>query len=95
MSNNRFEDLFRQADKAFDGKYKEELNGLSGLSAEEVDSITADTSDLRVYSVLIKVVENASKENLTKAQLVDDIKSLGDIAIKIAKKVPQLATLLN
>ena len=71
------------------------MNGLSGLSAEEVDSITADTSDLRVYSVLIKVVENASKENLTKAQLVDDIKSLGDIAIKIAKKVPQLATLLN
>lgn len=93
MIENRFEELFKEADKAFDGKYNKELDNLTGLSKKEVDSITSDTTDLRVYSVLIKVVENASKENLSKAQLVDDIKSLGETAIKIAKKVPQLAAL--
>ncbi|MDR6300654.1 hypothetical protein [Mesonia maritima] len=93
MNKNRFEELFKEADKAFDGKYNKELDDLTGLSKKEVDSITPDTTDLRVYSVLIKVVENASKENLSKAQLVEDIKSLGETAIKIAKKVPQLAVL--
>lgn len=93
MTENRLKNLFKEADKAFDGMYKEQLDGLTGLSKKEVDSITPDTTDLRVYSVLIKVVEIASKENLSKAELVEDIKSLGEIAIKIAKKVPQLAVL--
>ena len=61
---------------------------------EDIDSITPGTEDLRVYSVLIKVVEKASKENTSKAQLIGDIKELGDIAVKIAKKIPQFSSLL-
>ncbi|KAB1065581.1 hypothetical protein [Salibacter halophilus] len=89
----KFSELFKEADAAFDGAFKEELNDLNGLSKEEVDSVTPDTEDLRTYSVLNKVVEKASKENITKAQLVEDIKELGDVAVKIAKKVPSLASL--
>ena len=94
MAENRFDDLFAEADAAFNGLYKKELNQLVGLSKEEIDSITPETTDLKIYAVLIKVVEKASKENLSQAQLIEDIKSLGDIAIQIAKKVPQLALLL-
>ncbi|GET31453.1 hypothetical protein PbJCM13498_03160 [Prolixibacter bellariivorans] len=94
MSENRFSQLFAEADAAFDGTYKNELDKLTGLSKEEIDSITPDTEDLRVYSVLVKVVEKASRENSSQAQLLDDIRSLGDVAVKIAKKVPQLAKLL-
>ena len=90
----RFSELFAEADAAFNGVYKKELDKLTGLSKEEIDSVTPGTEDLRVYSVLVKVVEKASKENISKAQLVEDIKELGDIAVKIAKKVPQFATLL-
>ncbi len=90
----RFKDLFAEADAAFDGVYKNELDKLTGLSKEEIDSVTPGTEDLRVYSVLVKVVEKASKENISKAQLVEDIKELGDIAVKIAKKVPEFAALL-
>ncbi len=90
----RFKDLFAEADVAFDGVYKNELDKLTGLSKEEIDSVTPGTEDLRVYSVLVKVVEKASKENISKAQLVEDIKELGDIAVKIAKKVPEFAALL-
>ena len=94
MSNNRFSQLFKEADAAFNGIYKNELEQLTGLSKAEIDLITPGTEDLRVYSVLIKVVEKASKENLTQAQLIGDIKELGAIGIKIAKKVPQFAGLL-
>jgi len=94
MSENRFKDLFAEANAAFDGLYKEELNALTGLSKEEIDSVVPGTEDLRVYSVLVKVVEQASKDNLTQAQLIDNIKELGDIAIKIVKKIPQFTGLL-
>ena len=89
-----FDNLFEEADKAFDGQYKAELNELMGLSMQEIDAITPnDTNDLKVYSMLIKVVEKASKDNLDQASLLNNIKSLGEIAVKIAKKVPALANL--
>ena len=83
----RFSDLFAEADADFNGAYKSELEKLNGLSKEEINSITPDTEDLKTYSVLIKVVEKASKDNISKAELIEDIKELGDVAIKIAKKV--------
>jgi hypothetical protein len=94
MAENRFTDLFAEADAAFNGKYKTELNGLMGLSRADIDSIIPGTSDLQIYSILIKVVEKASKENLTQAQLIGNIKGLGDVAVKIAKKIPLFASLL-
>jgi tRNA U54 and U55 pseudouridine synthase Pus10 len=93
MPENRFTQLFKDADAAFNGKHKKELNELQGLSKEEVDAITPGTEDLRVYSVLIKVVEQASKDNLSQAQLIEDIRELGDIAVTIAKKIPKFTNL--
>lgn len=84
----------QKADESFNGKYKEEIDQLTGLSKEEINSVTPDTEDLRTYSVLLKVVEEASRKNWTQAELVEDIKDLGDIAINIAKKIPKLASLL-
>lgn len=91
--SNRFDDLFAEADDAFNGKYKDQLNELMGLSKSEIDSLTPDTTDMSTYSKLIKVVEQASKDNLSQADLITNIKSLGDLAIKIAKKVPALASM--
>ena len=88
MSGNRFKKLFAEADAAFNGKYKAELNGLLGLSKDEIDSITPDTTDLQTYSLLIKVVEEASRKNLSQSQLIENIKKLGETAVSIAKKTP-------
>jgi hypothetical protein len=94
MTENRFTDLFVQADAAFNGLYQKELNDLLGLSKDEIDAITPGTTDLKIYSVLIKVVEKASKENMSQAELIDHIKDLGEVAVKIAKKLPSFAALL-
>lgn len=94
MAENRFDDLFADADAAFNGLYKKELNQLMGLSKEDIDAITPETTDLKIYAVLVKVVEKASKDNLSQAQLVENIKSMGDVAVQIAKKVPGLAAWL-
>jgi hypothetical protein len=90
---NRFDDLFNEADAAFNTneKYQQEINQLKGLSPEEIASITADTDE---HAALVKVVQQASEDNLSKAQLVDNIKALGAVAVKIAKKIPQFADLL-
>jgi len=89
----RLRGLAKKADESFSGAYKSELDALLGLSREEIDSVTPDTEDLRVYSVLLKVVEEASMKNFKQAELVDDIKELGDVAVKLAKKIPRLAAL--
>jgi hypothetical protein len=95
MAKNRFDDLFAEAEAAFNGKYKDELNSLLGLSKEEIDSVTPGTTDLQIYAVLIKVVEDASRRNLSQAQLIKNIKALGATAIKIAKKIPKFAESLK
>lgn len=94
MPNNRFTELFEEADKAFEGKYSSELNELMGLSKDEIDSIVPGTTDLKTYATLIKVVENASKSNQSKTKLASDIQELGDTAVKIAMKIPKLAAIL-
>ncbi|MFW6290105.1 MAG: hypothetical protein ACOC0R_03970 [Mariniphaga sp.] len=94
MAANRFSQLFAEADAAFKGAYKNELNQLEGLSREEIDSVIPGTEDLTVYSVLVKVVEQASRENKSQASLIADIRELGSVAVNIARKVPRFASLL-
>jgi hypothetical protein len=94
MAKNKFKDLFDQANAAFNGEYADELAALHGLSKEEIDSVTPGTTDLATYSVLLQVVTDASTKNLSQAELITNIKSLGDVAVKIARKVPQFAALL-
>tara|TARA_R110002050_G_scaffold113401_1_gene228111 strand:- start:8607 stop:8900 length:294 start_codon:yes stop_codon:yes gene_type:complete len=94
MGENRFTKQFAEADSAFDDKYKKELDHLRGLSRSEINALTPGTSDAQIYLDLIKVVEQASKENLSQAELVLRIKGLGETAVKIAKKVPLFASLL-
>jgi len=94
MTKNRFDDLFEEADAAFNGQYKEVLNKLYGLSKDEINSVMPGTADLQMYAVLIKVVEDASKKNLSQAQLIKNIKDLGDLTVKLAKKIPEFAALL-
>lgn len=92
--NNKYKKLFAQAHAAFNGTYQSELKGLLGLSEEEIYSIAPGTTDLETYAVLVKVVEEASQNNHSQAELANNIKSLGKVAVSIAKKVPQLAVLL-
>jgi hypothetical protein len=80
--------------EAFEGEFADELNELMGLSREEIDAITPDATDLQEYDRLIAVVKQASRHNLSQAQLADNIRALGDVAVRIAKKSGKLATLL-
>lgn len=88
------DDTLKKSRLAFEGKYKDELNELSGLSKVEIDSITPDITDLQKYDELIAVVKEASRVNLQQAQLKAQIVKLGDVALKIASRVPSLAAIL-
>ncbi len=90
----RLKEKMAENRQAFEGDYKSELNELMGLSRADIDSITPDTTDLAVYDQLITVVKEASRVNLAQALLKERIEALGDIAVKIARKVPSLAAVL-
>lgn len=91
---NRFKKMFAEADEAFDSKYNDELNRLKALSKEEIDAIVPATADRQVYDHLVKAVEKASRENLSQAQLAEKINALGEVAIRIARRIPGLNSLL-
>lgn len=80
--------------EAFEGEYAQELGELIGLSREEIDAITPDGVDLLVYDQLMAVVRQASRHNVSQAQLAANIRSLGEVAVSIAKKSAGLAQLL-
>lgn len=88
------DDTLKKSREAFEGKYKKELNALTGLSKEEIDSITPGITDLQKYDELIAVVKEASRVNLQQAALKEQILKLGDIAVSIARRIPSLAAIL-
>ena len=94
MTPEEFRERLRQRvqenRQAFEGQYKEQINALMGLSKTEIDAITPDTTDLQIYDQLITVVKEASRANLAQAELKSRIEELGEVAIKIAEKVPSL-----
>ena len=90
----RLEEDADRIDDAFRGKYKKELSGLYALSQEDVDALVPGTADLATYAKLISIVEHASAENLAQAELVRQIRDLGQLGVRIAKLVPALAALV-
>jgi len=91
MTENKFSKLFEEADALFDGKYSSEIEALHGITIEEIKEISGEVEGIKIYSVLLKVVEQASKDNLSQAELGEHIKELGSVAVKLAKKVPGFA----
>jgi hypothetical protein len=79
--------------KAFEGRFAKEIDALLGLSREEIDEITPDGTDLEAYDQLITVVKEASRLNLSQANLKAQIEKLGQVAVDIAKKAAPLAAL--
>ena len=86
--------IIKKNNEAFQGEFEDEIKGLLGLSREEIDAITPDVTDLATYATLIEVVKDASRKNLSQADLKARIRALGAVAVDIAKKVPRLAKLL-
>lgn len=94
MTNNRFTDMFSDANDSFDKAYESELEKLKGLTPEEINSIAPAEQGTKALNNLIQVVDKASSENLSQGELISNIKSLGSTAISIAKLVPGLASIL-
>ena len=83
-----------RAEAALNGQFAEVYKGLRNLSPEEIDDITPDATDQKEYERLIALVQQATRQNLSQAQLVERIRALGEVALAIARKVPSLAAFL-
>ena len=79
---------------ALEGSLANEYKGLRSLDPDTIKDITPDTADEAMYEHLMAIVQEASARNESQAQLSARIKDLGQIAIKIAERVPSLLTIL-
>ena len=97
MSDDFDKDLEKALDMAEialkEGLYKKAMRDLLALSMEEIKSAVPKVSFVD-YSKLLSVVEQASAANLAQAELKNNIVSLGNTALNIAKLVPSLAAFL-
>jgi hypothetical protein len=86
------EDL-KQNETVFKGKYSEQLQELLGLTDAEIKEVCPGAQAAQDYDKLIAVVREASRSNLSQADLANQIKALGANAVQIAKLVGGLAAL--
>jgi len=89
MTHN-FEEKIKTAGKIVEEKNADFLQKLKGLTEEEIKTIVPQGTSAEEYKALIKEVQEATEKNLAQAQLITNIQSLGDVAIRIAKKIKLL-----
>lgn len=103
MSNSdiNLDEIFAEMDRAaerarqaLEGRFQAEYRELRALTPEQIDGVTPNIEDQVQYERLIALVEEASRKNLSQAQLVERIRALGDVAVTIARKSSALARIL-
>lgn len=80
-----------RAERTLDGRFGSIYRELRGLSPEEINDITPDTTDQKEYERIIALVQQATDQNMDQAQLVERIREMGDVAQKIARRVSSLS----
>jgi len=83
-----------RAERTLDGRFGSIYRELRGLSPEEINDITPDTTDQKEYERLIALVQQATDKNMDQAQLLERIREMGDVAQKIARRVSSLSSLV-
>lgn len=74
-------------------EYRKMLDGLLGLSEEEIRGVLPAGTPKDDYLNLISVVKEATRVNVNQAELKARIEYLGETSLALAMKVPQLAKL--
>ena len=85
--------LLKRSRKALEGKYRQEISELLGLSDIEIQMTGGLDRD--VHEILISVVMEASHLGIPEDVLKSRIKKHGEGAVRIAKLVPSLARLFS
>jgi len=84
---NKFSEQAQQSAQAADQLLDSQLEQLKALTGEQIDNLRIKVSDQELYDRLVAVVQDATQRNLSLAQLLGNIKSLGGEAISLAKEV--------
>ena len=83
-----------RAEIALNGQFSQIYKELRALTPEEIDDITPDATDQKEYERLIALVQEATVKNLEQAELINRVRALGEVGLKIARKVPTLTPFL-
>lgn len=97
LFRRRIRESLKRNREAFESEQlnRDALDQLLGLSEVQIRSILPAGAHLDVYANLVSVVKEATRANVDQAELRRAIEQLGELAVSIAKKVPQLAVLLS
>lgn len=85
--SDMMDDYIEIADANIKAEYKRELNSLRGLTPAQIQQFGGTTAQM---DDIILEIEKARDSNLTQAQLLDNLKQLGESTFKLAKHVSAL-----
>lgn len=86
---SQMDNYIKVADGNLSQEYQNELSTLNGLTDAQIQQFGGTTTQM---NEIIAEVEKAKNQNLSQAQLTDNLKALGkstyDLAQKVSKLVP-------
>ena len=85
--DDMFDDYIEIADNSIKVEYKRELNMLKGLTPKQIERFGGTTSQM---NDIIKEINDAKSSNLAQAQLISNVKQLGESTYQLAKKASAL-----
>lgn len=86
MSRDRFKKLFDKAEESFDKKFGSEINSITDLSELDLDKATPNLEDRELLKKIQLTVKDATQKNLSQAEVIENIKKIGDKAVDLVKK---------
>lgn len=81
------DDYIEIAEQNLELEYQRELNAMRGISADKLNEFGGDTSQMEE---IIKELEEAKEKNLKQAELINNLKKLGETTYGLAKKISAL-----
>ena len=84
---SRLDTFIQEADEDVSNKYQSDLDSFSGLSEAQIHQFGGTTQQMKE---IIAEVDKAKSQNISQAQLIDNIKALGKSTYELAQKVTSL-----
>lgn len=87
MTDDEFDDILNEAEKATNDKFKDRIAGLTKLTPEELEKIAPTVADKDALMKLMDIVHSAADANDKKAAILANIEMFAGIVLNIAGKM--------
>ncbi|MBI5749604.1 MAG: hypothetical protein HZA00_10815 [Nitrospinae bacterium] len=83
----KWEEILREAGQETDDEFASKISSLTRLTDDEIKAITPNPGDKEKLAELMKIVSDATRNNIQKADAIRNTKGLAEIAVALLGKL--------